>query len=351
MRQIYPTEPQGNTARHLDTLAALISGIVGSKSSNLPAIAAKLPGPSTRESRIKKLSRWVHNESIDMEVYFLPYADALLSSLAPRTLVVAVDGSAVGRNCVALMASVIYQKRALPIAWLVVPGKKGHLSEEAHVQLLEHLHRWVPAGSDVIILGDGEFDGIVFQATIAGYGWLYVCRTAKNAQLGVEGQVFSFHEVNVQPGERLGLTDVTFTLQAYGPILAVAWWETGYEEPIYLVTNMELVEEACHWYAKRFRIETLFSDQKSRGFNLHKSHITQPRRLARLMIATCLAYIWIIYLGVLAKRDGWLRVIHRVHRCDLSLFQLGLALLDHLLNEHLPIPVVFEMPALTESVR
>ena len=62
-------------------------------------------------------------------------------------------------------------------------------------------------------------------------------------------------------------------------------------------------------------------------------------------------HYWIIYLGVLAKRDGWLRVIHRVYRCDLSLFQLGLALLDHLLNEHLPIPVAFEMPALTESVR
>jgi len=138
----------------------------------------------------------------------------------------------------------------------------------------------------VIILGDGEFDGIVFQATIAGYGWQYVCRTAKNAQLGVEGQVFSFHEVNVQPGERLGLTDVTFTLQAYGPILAVVWWETGYEEPIYLVTNMELVKEACHWYAKRFRIEMLFSDQNSRGFNLHQTHIAQPRRLARQMIAT-----------------------------------------------------------------
>ena len=99
------------------------------------------------------------------------------------------------------------------------------------------------------------------------------------------------------------------------------------------------------------KIETLFSDQNSRGFNLHESHVAQPRRLARLMIATCLAYIWIIYLGVLAQRDGWLRVIHRVHRCDLSLFQLGLALLDHLLNEHLPIPVVFDMPALTESVR
>jgi hypothetical protein len=32
--------------------------------------------------------------------------------------------------------------------------------------------------------------------------------------------------------------------------LAIAQWKVGYEEPIYLVTNMELAEEACHWYAK-----------------------------------------------------------------------------------------------------
>jgi hypothetical protein len=39
-------------------------------------------------------------------------------------------------------------------------------------------------------------------------------------------------------------------------------------------------------------IETFFSDQKSRGFHLHKSHIADATRLARLLIAACLAYIW-----------------------------------------------------------
>ena len=38
-----------------------------------------------------------------------------------------------------------------------------------------------------------------------------------------------------------------------------------------------------------------FSDQKSRGFHLHKSHISDPQRLSRLLIAACLAYIWIVY--------------------------------------------------------
>jgi hypothetical protein len=143
---------------------------------------------------------------------------------------------------------------------------------------------------------------------------------------------------------------VTFTQEAYGPLLVIAWWEAKYQDPIYLVTNMELAEEACHWYAKRFRIETFFSDQKSRGFNLHKSHISAPERLARLMIAACLAYIWIVYLGVIAKRDKWVKIIHRSDRCDLSLFRLGLSLLEHFLNEHLPIPVAFQMPNSAESV-
>jgi hypothetical protein len=280
----------------------------------------------------------------------LPYVEALLASLGP-TLLLVMDGSAVGRNCVTLLVSVVYQKRALPLAWIVVTGRKGHFPEESHILLLEQVHALVPAGTNVIFLGDGEFDGITFQATVASYGWEYVCRTAKNTQLGAEGEQFAFHEVGVMPGSRIGLFDVTFTLQHYGPVLAIAWWRKGCQEPIYLVTNMELVDEACFWYTKRFRIETFFSDQKSRGFNLHKSHLADPARLARLMIAACLAYIWIIYLGVIAQRDGWVEIIHRTDRCDLSLFRLGLDLLEHFLDEHRSIPVWFQMPRLAESVR
>jgi len=352
IKGLYPTEPKGNTARHLHTLAALISGIVGSRSSNLPAVAGKVPDRAKKESRVKKFSRWIKNERIDVGIYFLPYADALLESLAVHhTLLLVMDSSEVGRKCLALMVSVIYKKRALPIAWIVIKGNQGHFPEETHVQLLEQVHEMVLEGSDVIFLGDGEFDGITLQATIDGYGWEYACRTAKNTQLGTGGERFSFHEVDVQPGECIGLPNVTFTLQDYGPVLAIAWWKAQYEAPIYLVTNMELVEEACYWYTKRFRIETFFSDQKSRGFNLHKSHISDPARLSRLMIAACLAYIWIIYLGVIAKRDDWIKIIHRTDRCDLSLFQLGFNLLEHFLNEHLPIPVEFRMPLLAESVR
>ena len=87
--------------------------------------------------------------------------------------------------------------------------------------------------------------------------------------------------------------------------MVLCCWAKGYQEPLYLVSNLATAEEACRLYQKRFRIETFFSDQKSRGFHIHKSHISDPQRLSRLLIAACLAYIWIVYLGSLCEKEGW----------------------------------------------
>ena len=78
-KQAYPVAPQGNLARHLTTLAALISGIVGSRSTQLPPIATKVPDGTKPESRVKRFARWLGNDDILEEVYFLPYAAILLS--------------------------------------------------------------------------------------------------------------------------------------------------------------------------------------------------------------------------------------------------------------------------------
>jgi hypothetical protein len=63
----------------LTTLAALISGIVGSKSTHLPSVATKIPDGAKPESRVKRVTRWLDNERILEEVYFLPYVDLLLA--------------------------------------------------------------------------------------------------------------------------------------------------------------------------------------------------------------------------------------------------------------------------------
>ena len=62
--QLYPNKPQGNLARHLATLVCLVSGIVLSKSCQLPKMASKVPSDVHPDSRTKQFSRWVNNDAI-----------------------------------------------------------------------------------------------------------------------------------------------------------------------------------------------------------------------------------------------------------------------------------------------
>jgi hypothetical protein len=344
IKQLLPTEPKGNFARMLSTLAAMVAGIVQARSCQLPAIARKTPDQAKADSRIKRYSRWVQNEGIEYRRFYLPFVSELLTHLATiRELAFVIDGSEVGHHCITLMISLIYGKRALPITWLVVKGCKGHLPEKAHLELLTQLQVILPENCRMVFIGDGEFDGIELQAALQTQGWRYVCRTAKNTQLYEDGLPFSFDDLCLRLDDQICLPEVWFTKEGYGPVSVIARWERGFAHPIYLVTNFELADEAVYWYKKRFQIETFFSDEKSRGFFLNKSHLSDPERLSHLMIAACLAYLWIVYLGCVAVRDHWVKTIHRSDRCDWSLFRLGLALLDHLLNEFLPIPVSFNL--------
>jgi hypothetical protein len=343
LKQWYPGEPNGRLAQHLTTLAAFISGIVGSKSSQLPSIATKVPDRAKPDSRVKRLSRWLDNDAILEEVYFLPYAEMLLHQLAFETLVLVMDGSGVGRGCCALMMHVLYQGRALPLAWRVRQCPKGHFPEDLHIAVVELVRELIPEGTQVVFLGDGEFDGIKLQETMNEAGWWYACRTSQGNTVTWEDATFHVDELGacMQPGRLIELKAVACTRDAYGPVLRLCCWAKGHAEPLYLVSNMSSAEDAIASYKKRFRIETFFSDQKSRGCNIHKSHLTDPQRLSRLLIAACLAYIWLVYLGSLCKKERWQSIVRRSKRCDLSLFQLGLRLLEHFLNEELPIPVQF----------
>lgn len=58
------------------------------------------------------------------------------------------------------------------------------------------------------------------------------------------------------------------------------------------------------------QIETFFFDQKSRGFTIDKSHLSDPERLSPLLMVSCLVYLWIVCLGVCAIRDDWIRHLH-----------------------------------------
>src|SRR4029453_10188581 len=226
LAQCYPTPSLGNFARHLNTLAALISGIVGSKSTQLPHIAMKVPDSTKPESRVKRFARWCDNAHILEEVYFLPYADDLLRHLALETVVLVMDGSGVGRGCTALMIHVVYKGRALPLAWRVRHAPKGRFPQELHIAGVELLGEVIPEGAKVVFLGDGEFDGTALQATLHEAGWSYACRTAMSTTATWEGTTFRLDTLGAcsKPGTLIALQEGKFTRDAYGPGWGLGCW-------------------------------------------------------------------------------------------------------------------------------
>jgi len=249
------------------------------------------------------------------------------------------DGSVVGRNSACLMGSIVYKKRAIPIAWLVVEGKKGHFCEECHIELLEIIKDILPDDIKVTVIGDGEFDGVDFLQTIAQYGWQFVVRTAKNAKFTQSGESIPLPE-KLKEGGVVSYCEVDFTDEYYGPLNLVIWRPKQKKETFYLISNCSDPNKIKEFYKKRQIIETFFSDLKTKGFHLQKSHISDLRRLGNLMVAACIAYIWIVLLGKYALNKGLNKIFHRTDRCDLSLLQLGFRYIEHLINNNLTPPKI-----------
>jgi len=338
LMQFYRLVPGSHRERHFNTLAALICGLAGGQRTHLSTIADHAPSSGAKqESVIERFRRFLKHDRQTIDEWFLPVAEQLLQTLATQPLQLVMDGSVVGRGCIALMVSVVYHGRALPLCWIVVRGAKGHFPQTMHQELLSVVQAIMPAGATVSFLGDGEFDGIKLQAELRHSSWFYVCRTASSICVTACGVSFHLGAL-ARPGELLAVTPAWITAEQYGPVSLLAIWEQEYTEPIYLVTNMVDLDMAVQLYKKRPQIETFFSDLKSRGFNIDKSHMSDPKRLCRLLMACCLAYVWIVYLGVCAMRDDWMKRLHRLDRCDLSLFRLGLRLLARALKDHIPIP-------------
>jgi hypothetical protein len=232
-----PTPPTGHCARHVQTRAALMSGIVGGKSTQLPHIATKVPDGSQPESRVKRLASWLANDRILEAMSLIPYAEIFLTQWAVETLVVVMDGRVVGRDGTALMIHVISKGRALPLAWRVRQGPKGHCPAALHIAVGALRREVIPAGAKVVLLGDGACDGTALQATLTKAGWSYACRRALSTVATWEGTTFRRETLGAcrKPGTLIALQEVQFPRDAYGPVMVRSCWAKGDQDPLYLV--------------------------------------------------------------------------------------------------------------------
>lgn len=319
----------------LNVLSHMVSGILLSGRSEISQIAlASNEGKKKHTSQKKQFKRFIENKHFNYRTHYFPFALAILRSLSKRGhLEFSIDGSVAGRGCMVLMFSVIYKGKAIPIVWSVYKAKKGHLPQQAHRDLLVELKKLIPSGCEVTLLGDGEFDGCHWLEDIVGNGWNYVVRTGKNKEFEEEeGECFKAGKIGVGAENTFFIEAVKFTKKRFGPVNLLIWHDKKHKEPIILISNLEYVPDIKQLYKKRFKIEPFFRDQKSKGFNIQKSGLGNPERIAKLLIASCLAYVLCILGGLKALNSKFYDIIAEQNRKALSLFQLGLRFLRLLVD-------------------
>lgn len=345
--------PQGNPLRRINTLTAMICGAIKTSKSSLENLGSQLSQDIDSESRVKNVKRWLTSKYTDYDVSFLPFIAPILANhiLQNKEMVFAIDGSEVGQGCTVLMISLTIGNRAIPICWLVKKCKKGHLPSKMHLEVFTILNKLLKGYQNVIVLGDGEFDNGEVITACSEWKWGFVFRTAKNTKIYDGEEEYPIKSLEAQGDEKFMIVhDIAYTKDRYGPVNAIVWTERNWDNSLYLLSNFELSYSFAFYYRKRWSIETLFGDIKSRGFNIQKSKLTDPQRVAKLLIVICLAYILVFKLGDQEQNSPLISKITRKDRMDLSIFTIGKKLINHCIKNAIKIVFSFSKNCFISNV-
>jgi len=308
----------------------MIAGMLLAPHVQLFAIAMCVPLLIKLPSITRRLERFVDNETVHPERFFAPFVDAMIAALGNETAYLIIDCSKVGPKCRTLFIGLAYHKTVLPLVWKSYQGKKGHLKGEQHQQLLKQVERYVQHCRRVVILGDAEFSNAQVINQCRSKPWDFVLRFQSNyrVQLAADGEWHSaqaiYEAAGLQPGQVRHWQIAAFTqAHQHANLVMTIQWDQGEDEPICLISNLDASQQPHLIYDKRFWVETLFGNCKSRGFQLDRVLMTDPAHIDRLMLAIAIATCLMLGLGthliVIGQRDQ----VDRADRRDLSLFQIG----------------------------
>ena len=334
MKRIRQMRPQERITR-VRNFAWLLSGVLKSRCVHLRRIAEKIPGMATTNSKIRRLSRFLDNGAVRVREWYEPVARSLLEAAANQGIEIQllVDGSKIGFGHQLLIVALAYRKRAIPLAWTWVKGKRGHSSAYKQLALLKYVRQLIPDGAEVMIAGDSEFGAVKVLKQLDQWGWKYVMRQKCSHLIKLKGQLLwqQFGTLVEKSGQRFWSASALLTEQHAYSVNLLAYWKRGQKEPWLLATNLPTARDALRVYRRRMWIEEMFGDFKKHGFDLESTHLRHFLRLSRLTLVVALLYLWLVAFGSQIIKRGHRRLVDRVDRKDLSIFRIGLSMLERYL--------------------
>ena len=249
------------------------------------------------------------------------------------TLYVAIDRTT-WRDINLLMASIVWKGRAIPLYWQRLATLGNSHYDEQTAFLAGALP--ILANYRVVVLGDREFCSVDLARWLGEQGHYFCLRQKKSTYVLIEDKPWlKLGELGLTPGTKCFYNAATMTKsKGFASAHLAGKWKRRYsgfapEEPWFLLTNLESLDDAVAAYQKRFDIEEMFRDFKLGGYRLENCRACNKRFMA-IVLLVAIAYLCASTQGQRLKQKALQKYIarpetggrpHRRHSC----FHVGLA--------------------------
>lgn len=264
---------------------------------NLNEWAAAVPRETERlDMRYQWISRVLGNDLIAADTVMAPYGREVLARAAAGggTVIVMIDQSKVNDAHQMLMVSLRFGERALPLAWRM-RKTQGAIGFAVQREALEAVAALLPEGVRPMLMGDRFYGSpaLINWCRDKGWGWRLRCK--QDLLVFDQGGETTLAGCFAR-GERM-LRDIELTEKRVRTHVAMIH-EKGHPEPWIIAMSDPPTTWRAYDYGLRWGIEAMFSDYKTRGFNLEDSRIERTDRLDRLVLVLSIALYWAVSTGL-----------------------------------------------------
>ncbi|MBV8882947.1 MAG: IS4 family transposase [Chroococcidiopsidaceae cyanobacterium CP_BM_RX_35] len=316
--QSYQTHLQSQLSRSEYLLLTLLVSLLQSiKQAKLETLATALPFPITFDSRRKKIQRFLSLPQLTLEKIWFPIIISWFETelTSHQVLYLAIDRTKWG--CInLLMISLIWDKRAFPIYWELLP-KQGNSNFEkqtvviSRILLLFKQHR-------IVVLGDREFCSVKLGNWLREQQVYFCLRLKHNKFVLLEDEIWlQLSNLGLFPGMMFYLNGVRVKKQKgfakfnIGGKWKRKYWGWAPDEGWFILTNLTDLESAVLAYKKRFGIEEMFRDFKKGGYNLEGTGVKDDRLIV-LVLLIAIAYTAATMQGKKVQGMGLQKYVGRV---------------------------------------
>jgi hypothetical protein len=278
-------------------LALLAATALHVRSVNLNELAAAAPRAAERlDMRYQWISRILGNDLIDVDAVMAPYAREVLARACAggRTPVVMIDQSKVNDAHQMIMVSLRVGERALPLAWRI-RKTQGAIGFGVQREALDAVAAMLPEGARPMLMGDRFYGSPALISWCRDKSWGWRLRCKQDLLVFDNGGETTLAECFAR-GEHM-LKDIELTEKRARTNIAMLH-EDGHPEPWIIAMSDPPTTWRAYDYGLRWGIEAMFSDYKTRGFNLEDSQIERTDRLDRLILVLSIALYWAVSTGM-----------------------------------------------------